>query len=1616
MRTLLAAAALVAASVAFAQDATRISSGAASVEPLMERGAIVGFRLQAGGKDVAMVMFGSPGNIRAGKVQVVKEKDRQSLVFGPLTAEPTPTLGAGSQVAVTLCQGDPYPEVAFTLKLIRFDQKAWEGLAGAVPFHFLSCRLPGAEIFHQRGWPIPTPVVDQYVQMQAEAPGKTVVSMWSKDWMYAPPIGAYPVPAVGLWKPSAKTYVGYDFHEARLTDHSEKLVGTTYCWKLKDTGEFFTLVWPYAKGYNELRYPADGDVVGSHFRLLYSLSMAGDDDPTRFVIENAWRRHADLLPDAPKVNDVSWYPANIRLADFPKPGLGPLYGTAGADAIWEQPGAVTAWGVGYTTSPIAWAFRQRNEAALARLRQDLDYLMTHATKQTIEGDECVFWPKPIIGEMARMFGPGVGTIHTVQGWGVAQAFLDTYRGDPAGQARLLPYIDGALRFTRHILYTRNDYADVPAAQFAWGAAPVAHFCLSYYYTFRQDPARRALCDLALKLARNMTYRYLAIWTSDNDEMDDLDASYFMEPNSGLPWLGSACANEVWVVPHALAEVYVTTGDPILGQYLRGMVERWPVLARDEYHPTMADQGNGYSERYGLFQDCPQGKGTRAAYGGIWGGFEELSWPVGSAKVHVLCGEKGAMAFDRGGVHTDLAHFSAGADGSFSFELVPAGSEGARIGEMDVVVTAPFFDLREKAVSRLRGGQTARLQPGAGYQTYDQRPDSVLIRGLQHGDTVIIGSPPAGAGVSCDIAKPRTLPQGATAKVGEFTLVNLAPLAKEPLPHNWDDPASFAGFPGGRRVIFGVPFDLIDPDLNSGAAGARSGDIPVKAAGKELLILAGQSGKSAKIAVKLAGGKVTTIDANAGVPVLTGWPPLFEWHIDLLQIPVQGTVESVSPTNTTIFAVTVAGERADLRETIASLAEKTRVAEARRRTVAGMAALKPLFGFYAGHIAVLPVPPPAATEFSFLPRLLHEAKIDGALTFLSPEQLVDEGFLNAHRFWIALYVGGEEYYNTVRTAGDGVQAIRRFLHGGGTLLALPQGPFPFYYNEANKPQLAAAQVGLPVCGSGAEGRPDQLDEALRRRIAGWEKPPADRTLTFKVNPEQKVLTSLPASFPFPQTGDPRWRPIANIVGQGNVYTPLITLYDEQGQSYGEGAATIEYKTGDLAGGRVAYVWSTLLADPQYQTGIYTDLFRSVLETLVPPPAAGVCFRAQSPIKVDGKLDEPAWQAVAPLGPFSCFGTKKGFPTYPTTAKVLWDDENLYVGFEAVDEDIWSQLTQRDAPLFEGEVLEVYADPDGDGRNYAEIEVNPLGAVLDLLIEREEKGAVPDWKPFALWNAEGLQTQVTVAGDAANRKDQDKGWTVEMAIPLKDFRGAAHVPPKIGDTWRVQLYRIERGARLAQPEFSGWSPTDTFHRPKQFGALTFAGSPTADDFSGYANGSHGSPVWHTTAGEWQVTDGAFRGRDCVVGGWLPAGAAMGQSDWRDYTLSLRFRVVSRGSDWRDGPWIGFRYTGPGSGYSFDFSGRNVTLNKASAGRSNGDADPLADVPWAPDDRWHQLEIKVVGASIAATIDGKPLLSATDQDYLGVAPVPSGGICLCARRWENSQGHTEVLFDDVRVTPVE
>ncbi len=214
----------------------------------------------------------------------------------------------------------------------------------------------------------------------------------------------------------------------------------------------------------------------------------------------------------------------------------------------------------------------------------------------------------------------------------------------------------------------------------------------------------------------------------------------------------------------------------------------------------------------------------------------------------------------------------------------------------------------------------------------------------------------------------------------------------------------------------------------------------------------------------------------------------------------------------------------------------------------------------------------------------------------------------------------------------------------------------------------------------------------------------------------------------------------------------------------------------------------------------------------------CRRPASPISIDGRLDELAWTVCARADDFHGYG---GPLHFRTQAMALWDARHLYIGMVGVDDSVWATET-RDVPLWHEEVMEVFIDPGGLGRPYAELQINPQNAVCDVLVENI---SLPrgqwDWDTWGRWQLRGLEHAVHVIRD--EDLDRDLGWSVELAIPwegLRDAAGGAPLPPRPGDRWRVNFYRYDRPEGRPE-ELSAWCDTesDTFHVPEKFGVLHF-----------------------------------------------------------------------------------------------------------------------------------------------------------------------------------------------------
>ena len=147
--------------------------------------------------------------------------------------------------------------------------------------------------------------------------------------------------------------------------------------------------------------------------------------------------------------------------------------------------------------------------------------------------------------------------------------------------------------------------------------------------------------------------------------------------------------------------------------------------------------------------------------------------------------------------------------------------------------------------------------------------------------------------------------------------------------------------------------------------------------------------------------------------------------------------------------------------------------------------------------------------------------------------------------------------------------------------------------------------------------------------------------------------------------------------------------------------------------------------------------------------------------------PFWQGIEPVPLRDNLG---GFaPAQGTRVRTAWDAREWRVLFEVEGRAPLGDTDRARRGLVDEEAVEVFIDPVGDLEGYFEVEINPLGAVCDLVLRRTTSG----WRKEFAWNVEGLASQV---------RRTPAGWAAELAIP---FDAVSNVPPEPGTRWRVNF---------------------------------------------------------------------------------------------------------------------------------------------------------------------------------------------------------------------------------------
>jgi hypothetical protein len=207
------------------------------------------------------------------------------------------------------------------------------------------------------------------------------------------------------------------------------------------------------------------------------------------------------------------------------------------------------------------------------------------------------------------------------------------------------------------------------------------------------------------------------------------------------------------------------------------------------------------------------------------------------------------------------------------------------------------------------------------------------------------------------------------------------------------------------------------------------------------------------------------------------------------------------------------------------------------------------------------------------------------------------------------------------------------------------------------------------------------------------------------------------------------------------------------------------------------------------------------------------RAAERITIDGKPDEKAWAAAPAVELIFPWEAQTG-AKQKTTARLLWDDDFLYVTYECADTDIVAQFTERDDPTYRDDTVEIFINPKPTQTGiYFGLEMNARAVLYDYLMYDSRYA-------FKRFNMQGVKLASFIRGTLNARGDEDTGWSLEVAIPWVNFEEMAK-RPEPGTAWTFNMARwdgVEPNRRMsmwADPQ----QPRPNPHVPARFGQLVF-----------------------------------------------------------------------------------------------------------------------------------------------------------------------------------------------------
>jgi hypothetical protein len=210
-------------------------------------------------------------------------------------------------------------------------------------------------------------------------------------------------------------------------------------------------------------------------------------------------------------------------------------------------------------------------------------------------------------------------------------------------------------------------------------------------------------------------------------------------------------------------------------------------------------------------------------------------------------------------------------------------------------------------------------------------------------------------------------------------------------------------------------------------------------------------------------------------------------------------------------------------------------------------------------------------------------------------------------------------------------------------------------------------------------------------------------------------------------------------------------------------------------------------------------------------------------LDGNWNSSVWKD-APALDIAHFYAKEFSKHRPKTqAKVIYDDQGLYLHFRVEDRYVRSIERDYHGKVWEDACVEFFVQPRAE-RGYFNFEINCGGTMLLSYHENPDWTGEPLRKPGSVPWALAKEVKIfhSMPETVEPEIEEATTWHVEYFIPFKLFETyLGDLDGGAGQTWRANFYKCAENN--SHPHWASWSLIDgklDFHQPEFFSEIRFS----------------------------------------------------------------------------------------------------------------------------------------------------------------------------------------------------